>query len=320
MNKVRPSQVFDFETEEHVVEAGQRTSDPSPSPTLDKRANLYLNAVYGAREFNGEEHSYARDIILGAMAIDVGAGRKDISEDVHAHENSTPSGHHPAAFRLDDAHVFSAFDTRDYARRRPSPARVEIETFDRDLEWEADVEATPVSRGPPRTLPRQKARRGSFVLFSAIAGCLVFAAIMGATLPLVLRTESAKTNTIAQFSPGEFQSLLSPNSSRQVVETVVARSPASSEFAGRLFDLGNKLVAGGDMYGGRLILQEAANEGNASAALALGATFDPIEATALGQRDSSPDVGKARAWYSRAKQLGSTEAQARLNRLAKDSR
>ncbi len=64
MIKVRPSQVFDFETEERVAEDGQRTSDPSPPPTLDERANLYLNAVYGAREFKGEEYADARRIIL----------------------------------------------------------------------------------------------------------------------------------------------------------------------------------------------------------------------------------------------------------------
>ena len=57
MIKVRPSQVFDFDTEEHVAEGGQRAFDPSPVPTIDDRANLYLNAVYGAREFRGEEYA-----------------------------------------------------------------------------------------------------------------------------------------------------------------------------------------------------------------------------------------------------------------------
>src|SRR5258706_11446290 len=97
MIKVRPSQVFDFETEEHVAEDGQRTSDPSPPPTLDERANLYLNAVYGAREFKGEEYARARRVILNAMTIDVGAARKDIVEGVPGRENSVLSEHHHAA-------------------------------------------------------------------------------------------------------------------------------------------------------------------------------------------------------------------------------
>jgi hypothetical protein len=334
MIKVRPSQVFDFETEEHVAEDGQRTSDPSPPPTLDERANLYLNAVYGAREFKGEEYAYARRIILDAMTIDVGVGLEDIVEDVPAHENSAPSERHRAALPS-----FSAFDTTSQAdaysaRRLPRAQAFEpsfsdfattsranaysarplsrAQAFDRDLERELVFAAADLRRN----LPRHKARRRSFVLFAAIAGCLVFAAITIVTLPLVLPSMRTESNSIA-LSPGEIKTLLSSGNSLEVVETTAASRLASSELGGRLFGLGNKLVAGGDMYGGRLILQEAANEGMASAALALGATFDPIEAKALGHPDSSPDLEKARLWYLRAKLLGSTEAQARLDRLPK---
>jgi hypothetical protein len=291
MIKVRPSQVFDFDTEDLVAEGGQRTSDTSPAPTIDYRANLYLNAVYGAREFKGEEYARARRIILNAMTTDIEAARKDIVEGVLAHENSVPSDHHAALPN------FQAFEV---------------------LEEDSDAEAAPVSRGPRRILPRHNAWGRSFVLFTAIAGSLVFVAIATLTLPLVLpnmRTESAGTKIA--LSPDEIQTLLSSGNSLKVVETTATRRLASSELAGRLFDLGNKLVAGGDMYGGRLILQEAANEGMASAAFALGATFDPIEAKAPGQPDSSPDLEKARAWYIKAKLLGSTEAQARLDRLEK---
>src|SRR5260370_12109547 len=292
MIKVRPSQVFDFDTEDLVADGGQRTSDTSPAPTIDDRANLYLNAVYGARELKGEEYAGAGGIILKAMTIDVEAARKDIVEDCPAHENSVPSDRHHAALPN-----FQAFEV---------------------LEEKPDAEAAPVSRGPRRILPRHNARGRSFVLFTAIAGSLAFVAIATLTLPLVLpnmRAESAATKIA--LSPDEIQTRLSSGNSLKVVETTATRRLASSELAGRLFDLGNKLVAGGDMYGGRLILQEAASEGMASAAFALGATFDPIEAKALGQPDSSPDLEKARAWYIKAKLLGSTEAQARLDRLEK---
>jgi hypothetical protein len=292
MIKVRPSQVFDFDAEDIVAEGGQRISDTSPAPTIDDRANLYLNAVYGAREFKGEEYARARRIILNAMTIDVEAARKNIVEGVLAHENSVPSDRHNAALPN-----FQAFEV---------------------LEEEPDDEAAPVSRGPRRILSRHNARGRPFVLFTAIAGSLVFVAIATVTLPLVLpnmRTESAGTKIA--LSPAEIQTLLSSGASLKMVETTAPRPLASSELAGRLFDLGNKLVAGDDMYGGRLILQEAANEGMASAAFALGATFDPIEAKAQGRPDSSPDLEKARAWYIKAKLLGSTEAQARLDKLAK---
>jgi hypothetical protein len=317
MIKVRPSQVFDFDTEDLVAEGGQRTSDTPPAPTMDDRANLYLNAVYGAREFKGEEHAYARRIILEAMTIDAGVGHEDIVEDVPAHENSVPSDRHHAAFSAFEPSFADAYIPRQLSE---AVNKFEPEPFDKDFEWEPDVSAARVSRGPRRFLPQYHARERSSILFTAIASSLASAAIATVTLLLVLpnmRTET--TGTRIALSPAEIQTLLSSGTSLKVVETAATR-PLASEFAGRLLDLGSKLVAAGDLYGGRLILQEAANEGQASAAFALAATFDPIEVKTLGQPDSSPDLEKARAWYLKAKQLGSTEAQVRLDRLAKNSR
>ena len=88
---------------------------------------------------------------------------------------------------------------------------------------------------------------------------------------------------------------------------------AATGVAQRLLDLGNKLIASGDLYGGRLVLAEAAGEGNASAALNLGSGFDPSQDGSM-KRDSS-DLEKAKFWYQRAKQLGEQNAQTRLDRL-----
>ena len=52
-------------------------------------------------------------------------------------------------------------------------------------------------------------------------------------------------------------------------------------------------------------------DGNAAAALALGETYDP---TIPGAR-APVDVAMARAWYEKARDLGSTEATVRLDRL-----
>ena len=71
------------------------------------------------------------------------------------------------------------------------------------------------------------------------------------------------------------------------------------------------------MYGGRLALSEAADEGSAPAALALGATLDPNETSRLGKLGASPDVNKAREWYVKAKELGAFQAQSLLNKLPK---
>jgi TPR repeat protein len=83
--------------------------------------------------------------------------------------------------------------------------------------------------------------------------------------------------------------------------------------AQRLLDLGNRLIASGDLYGGRLVLAEAATEGNASAALNLGSSFDPSEDGSM--KKGSSDLEQAKLWYLRAKQLGEQNAQGRLDKL-----
>jgi len=61
-----------------AVEAGDSAAtdahephDQMPLPTLDERANLYLRAVYGDRDFTSEEYSRARNLMLKAMAADI---------------------------------------------------------------------------------------------------------------------------------------------------------------------------------------------------------------------------------------------------------
>jgi len=73
-------------------------------------------------------------------------------------------------------------------------------------------------------------------------------------------------------------------------------------------------MVAGDIPNARLALQPLAEiAGNAAAALELGATYDPTflqpAMTDMG------DVRMARLWYEKAKDLGSTEAAVRLERL-----
>ena len=97
---------------------------------------------------------------------------------------------------------------------------------------------------------------------------------------------------------------------------------------------GRQLIGAGDIPNARLALQQAAEAGNATAALELGATYDPIVLAKLDPRPARlfstvpsvsvgniermalPDIAMARSWYQRAKDLGSTEAQGRLENLA----
>ena len=80
---------------------------------------------------------------------------------------------------------------------------------------------------------------------------------------------------------------------------------------------GKEFIANGVVSAARLVFQRAAEACDTDAAFALGATYDPIMLQKLGTRALVPDIAAARAWYEQAKKLGSVEASAQLERLAK---
>jgi hypothetical protein len=83
-----------------------------------------------------------------------------------------------------------------------------------------------------------------------------------------------------------------------------------------LMKRGERYIADGDPAAARVVLQRAAEAGDANAALAMGATYDPLILKVTGVLGVPPDPGKARSWYERAKGLGSQEAWRRLDLLA----
>jgi hypothetical protein len=78
---------------------------------------------------------------------------------------------------------------------------------------------------------------------------------------------------------------------------------------------GKELLQNGDFSSARLILQRAADAGDADAALALGSTYDPTVLAQLGLRSQVANVELARTWYEKAQEFGSTEASSRLKAL-----
>jgi hypothetical protein len=98
----------------------------------------------------------------------------------------------------------------------------------------------------------------------------------------------------------------------------VAAAPARKLAADELTTLMNRaraLLAAGDIPPARLLLERAADAQEPGAALMLARTYDP---EVLGTRDARniiPDPATARAWYERAAQLGSADAQRRLTQL-----
>jgi len=79
---------------------------------------------------------------------------------------------------------------------------------------------------------------------------------------------------------------------------------------------GEQFMAVGDVVSARMVFQRAAETGDAGAAMALGATYDPLILARLGTVGMIADVSKARQWYQKAKELGSQEAPRRLELLA----
>jgi hypothetical protein len=74
-------------------------------------------------------------------------------------------------------------------------------------------------------------------------------------------------------------------------------------------------VSEGDVVSARVQLRRAAEARDARAALALGATYDPIMLAILQVHGVAADVFQARYWYKKAKEFGSAEASQRLKLL-----
>jgi hypothetical protein len=83
-----------------------------------------------------------------------------------------------------------------------------------------------------------------------------------------------------------------------------------------LVSRGEDYLTNGDLASARLLLRRAAAAGSANAALALGATFDPLVIRRLGAIGTDPDIARARKWYQKAAELGSTAASRQLATLA----
>jgi hypothetical protein len=83
-----------------------------------------------------------------------------------------------------------------------------------------------------------------------------------------------------------------------------------------LLQKGEQFVAAGDLITARQVYRRAAEAGNAVAALAMGATFDPAVLARLGTIGMIADADKAREWYEKARSFGSPDATRRLESLA----
>jgi hypothetical protein len=135
---------------------------------------------------------------------------------------------------------------------------------------------------------------------------------------------SAATQNAASV-PAEILAALPPSPAPSPVQSPAPEQAEPAAKAIRVLDpesikllmqQGEQFVAAGDVVTARLVYRRAAESGNAAAALALGATYDPVVLAKIGVRGLGGDVEKARSWYEKAKAFGSPEAPRRLEMLA----
>jgi hypothetical protein len=83
-----------------------------------------------------------------------------------------------------------------------------------------------------------------------------------------------------------------------------------------LIKQGRLFLANRDPAGARVVLERAAQYKDAEAALMLAGTYDPVVLRELKIYGVAANIAKARTWYEKAKEFGSTEAPRRLEVLA----
>ncbi|HUH83344.1 MAG TPA: hypothetical protein VLX85_01975, partial [Stellaceae bacterium] len=83
---------------------------------------------------------------------------------------------------------------------------------------------------------------------------------------------------------------------------------------------GDQLFAAGDIVSARQFYERAATSGNAAALCGVGRSFDPLVLRNSGVLGMVGDAATAIAWYRKAADAGSAEAEMRLKRLAAAAR
>src|SRR5262245_52202821 len=162
-------------------------------------------------------------------------------------------------------------------------------------------QTTAQSSAPPQDLQQPVARGGD-------RGSLVQGEVFSQGPETSRQRGSSEGDTVATLQPSTSSVQPSPaNKATRVLDP---------EEIKLLMKQGQQLTAAGDVVTARTVFQRAADAGDADAAIALGATYDPNVLAKLGVIGVRADVEKARNWYQRAEILGSPDARGRLDVLA----
>jgi TPR repeat protein len=281
--------------------------DQLPLPTLDERASFFLRAVHGDRDFSSEEHANARDLILDAMAADISARSERGS---------------PKALLQDNALLLPDLEPATVPR-----LHADQDIADRDIDDSNDVPpGAPFSSERVSRRPRLSWLLESRFLYGVATVCsaAVLAAALGYWAGTVSQTaRSPDDSRLAVEAPPSDPSGRTPLGSdpRMMAEaqrelaSALNVAPLSPDEVAALLKHGRELVALGRFRFARLVLEQATESKNATAAFVLGQTYDPLMERSTVRPDAPPDLAMARIWYEKAKDLGSPEAAQRLSQL-----
>jgi len=126
-----------------------------------------------------------------------------------------------------------------------------------------------------------------------------------------------ETSNVSRAGSGEAKT--AERSTRQASAPAPALRRLEQDEIANLLRRGLAALRNDDISAARLLLRRAAEAGNAQAALALAATYDPMTLKEFGELGAKADVAQARHWYRKAADAGSTEARQRLQLIAQQS-
>ena len=188
-----------------------------------------------------------------------------------------------------------------------------------------DVRSAPA----PEAAPRQTVGAATTAATPAVIAAAPSTAAPSAGLPsrddiaLALRAahqsqppapEAAPRQTMAAVTATAPSLAAAPAITAPIVAAPPVRQIDREELA-NLMTRGKALLDSGDIAPARLLLERAAEAGEASAALMVAQSYDPTVLGAQDARNITSDPAQARSWYQRAAQLGSADAQRRLSQL-----
>jgi hypothetical protein len=127
---------------------------------------------------------------------------------------------------------------------------------------------------------------------------------------------SDKSSTVAPSS--DDKPLIVASANNRSVTTVAAQpvvSGGGNPEADRLVARANQLLIVGDVAAARIVLDRAAELGDAQALFTLAETYDPLSLSAWGTLGTQGDAAKARELYAKALAGGVQEAKDRMNAL-----